>query len=301
MIGQRVVIRRLVRGETGPTGGPAMTDLLGVCESWSDGFAVVRPDSGTPVPIPIGDIVSGKPVPPRPSVRHRVTVVEAEAHTAALVAGVEATPLGAWSLRLEVTPTGRLRRRFNSCLAVGDPGMPIGDAAAQVTRFYREAGRTPYLSVERDGDLERALRDLGWVPDPTGDADLLLAAVAQVRRRLPRAEAAIDLAVHGPRAVATIGTGCDPVAEGHAGLDGDWLGLHGLIVDPAHRRRGLATEVIAELLDWGAEQGARTAWLHVETDNDAARALYEPLGFAVHHGMRYLTAPPQSDVDSMNP
>jgi ribosomal protein S18 acetylase RimI-like enzyme len=81
------------------------------------------------------------------------------------------------------------------------------------------------------------------------------------------------------------------VADGQATLDGDWLGLHGLEVDPAHRRRGLARAVLAELLEWGAEQGATTAWLHVETDNIAARALYESMGFTAHHRMRYLTLP----------
>ena len=33
-VGQRVVVRRLLPGQTGPSGGPAMTDLLGVMESW---------------------------------------------------------------------------------------------------------------------------------------------------------------------------------------------------------------------------------------------------------------------------
>ena len=74
-------------------------------------------------------------------------------------------------------------------------------------------------------------------------------------------------------------------------LTGDWLGLHGLAVDPAYRRRGLATAVVAALLERGAEQGASTAWLHVETDNASALALYEGLGFAVHHTCRYLLAP----------
>ena len=54
-------------GETGPSGGPAMTDLLGVCIAWGDGVCVVAPASGgVPVTIAIADIVSGKPVPPRP-------------------------------------------------------------------------------------------------------------------------------------------------------------------------------------------------------------------------------------------
>ena len=75
VVGQRVVVRRVLRGETGPSGGPAMTDVLGVCTAWGDGRCVVAPETGPPVEIAIADIVSGKPVPPRPSVRHRVSAL----------------------------------------------------------------------------------------------------------------------------------------------------------------------------------------------------------------------------------
>ena len=81
------------------------------------------------------------------------------------------------------------------------------------------------------------------------------------------------------------------LAAGRAALDGDWLGLHELVVDPAYRRRGLATAVVAALLERGAERGATTAWLHVETGNAPALALYEGLGLAVHHTCRYLVGP----------
>src|SRR6188472_1688067 len=68
VVGLRVVVRRVLPGETGPSGGPAMTDVLGVCTAWADGVCVVAPSSGgPPVTIRIADIVSGKPVPPRPS------------------------------------------------------------------------------------------------------------------------------------------------------------------------------------------------------------------------------------------
>jgi ribosomal protein S18 acetylase RimI-like enzyme len=80
------------------------------------------------------------------------------------------------------------------------------------------------------------------------------------------------------------------VASGEAALDGDWLGLHNLRVDEEHQRRGLGTQVLGALLEWGAEQGATTAWLHVEVDNDAAGALYERVGFRSHHTCRYLRA-----------
>ena len=48
---------------------------------------------------------------------------------------------------------------------------------------------------------------------------------------------------------------------------------------------------MAELLEWGAERGATTAYLQVLGDNTPALALYDGLGFAVHHRYRYLAAP----------
>ncbi|HET7690996.1 MAG TPA: hypothetical protein VFK41_11475 [Nocardioidaceae bacterium] len=65
-VGQRVVVRRLLRGETGPSGGAAMTDVLGVMESWEDGMTAVRTKDDELVVIAVADIVSGKPVPPPP-------------------------------------------------------------------------------------------------------------------------------------------------------------------------------------------------------------------------------------------
>lgn len=72
VVGRRVVVRRVLRGRTGPTGGPAMTDVLGTCESWGEGTCTVRREDGELIDIPIADIVSGKPVPPRPPRRRPV-------------------------------------------------------------------------------------------------------------------------------------------------------------------------------------------------------------------------------------
>ena len=70
--------------------------------------------------------------------------------------------------------------------------------------------------------------------------------------------------VGGGRVRVEVGDG---IAAGEAALDGDWLGLHGLVVADEHRRAGVGTTVLAALLEWGAERGATTAWLHVEVDN----------------------------------
>lgn len=287
------MVRRLLRGETGPSGGPAMTDLLGTCLFWDEQACVVQPEDGEPVTIALVDIVSGKPVPPRPSVRHRVSVREAEGRTGALWPDLERVPLGQWELRYDAAPVGRVRKRANSCLAVGDPGVPVADAAERVLAFYRARSRDPLVQVEAGSAVEDQLRGLGWHDLGHGEAELRLAAVSRVRRTLGRPEAAVDLSVSGTLATATVGTGCDPVGEAQARLDGDWLGIFGLTVDPAHRRRGIGSALLSELLGWGAEQGALTAWLHVETANPEGQAFWEALGFAAHHTCRYY-APPSS-------
>ena len=264
-----------------------MTDLLGVCVAWGEGRCVVQPEDGEPITIAIGDIVSGKPVPPRPSVRMRVSARDAELHTASLWATVETTPLGDWILRTDTRPVGRLRRRGNSCLAMGDPRLPFAEAAAAIREFYEERERPTYAQVEVGSPEEEAFLALGWTPtDPPGDAEFRLASLTQVRRRVRALPDAVDLAADGPRAVARI----DDRARGEAALDGDWIGVHGIEVDPGHRRQALATAVLAELLEWGAERGATTVWLHVETDNAPAQRWYDELGLAVHHTCRYLTA-----------
>ena len=122
-----------------------MTDLLGTCLAWADGRCVVQPEEGEAVEIAIADIVSGKPVPPRPSVRMRVSARDAELHTASLWPTIQTEPLGEWVLRTDTAPVGRLRRRGNSCLAMGEPGMPVVEAAAEIRRFYNERERPSYV------------------------------------------------------------------------------------------------------------------------------------------------------------
>lgn len=293
VVGRRIVVRRLVRGETGPTGGPAFTDLLGVCLSWDERSCVVQPETGPAVTIALADIVSGKPVPPRPSVRQRVSVRAAEGRTGVLWPDLERVALGEWELRREPAPVGRLRKRANSCLAVGDPGRPVTDALAEVVAFYATRSRDPLVQLEAGSGIEDEVRTAGWEPLDHGESELRLAGLSVVRRALGRRRQEAELAVTGPRAHATIGSGCDPLAEAQATLDGDWLGVYGLTVDPGHRRRGLGGDVLAALLEWGAEQGATTVWLHVETANPEGLAFWDALGLTAHHTCRYY-APPSS-------
>lgn len=291
VVGQRVVVRRVLPGETGPSGGPAMTDLLGICTAWGEGRCVIAPESGDPVEIRLSDIVSGKPVPPRPSVRHRVSTRAAEQHTVDLWPHLETEPLGEWVLRSDPAPVGRLRKRANSCLAIGDPGVGLAEAAYRVRAFYGARDRQVLAQVERGSEVEEGLTGLGWQPVPGGDADFLIGSLSRTLRAAGTVAGAghpdAAMTEEGDQVLAELGE----VASGRATLDGDWLGLHSLTVAEPHRRRGLGTAVVAALLEWGAEHGATTAWLHVEVDNAPALTLYERLGFRPHHTCRYLAAP----------
>ncbi len=214
VVGMRVVVRRVLPGETGPTGGPAMTDVLGVCEAWGDGVATLRRDDGTVVEIATRDIVSGKPVPPRPSARMRVTPREAEGHAAPLWPQVERVALGEWELRTDPAPVDRLRKRANSCLAMGEPDRPFDAAAEAIRSFYATRDREALVQVLVTSAEEEAFRAAGWRLVVPGEAELRLASLATTRRGLPRGDDA-ELTEDGPRVRAVVGH-----SRGDAALDG---------------------------------------------------------------------------------
>ncbi len=283
VVGQRIVVRRVLPGETGPSGGPALTDVLGVCLSWADGTCVVQREDGTSVAIATADIVSGKPVPPRPPARHRVSAQEAQRRALALWPGLETVPLGDWLLRHSPTSTAR---RSRSVLAMGPSGVE-GDYE-QVVAFYERHGARPIAAVLPDSDEDAFFRGRGWVLE-SHDADTLfqIAGVAAARRALPgyrQARPPVEYDEQGDLVTVRIGDR----ARGVAAYSDDWVGFRGIEVSPEHRRQGLGLAVMDALLEWGAERGATTAYLQVLGDNTPALALYEQLGFTTHHAYRYL-------------
>jgi ribosomal-protein-alanine N-acetyltransferase len=62
---------------------------------------------------------------------------------------------------------------------------------------------------------------------------------------------------------------------------GDELKINNLVVDPAHRRSGLADLLLPALLSEGLKRGCERVVLEVRPSNLPARKLYEKHGFAV--------------------
>jgi GNAT superfamily N-acetyltransferase len=230
--------------------------------------------------------------------------------------GVEAwaaqlEPFGEWTLRAAGGFTGRA----NSCLAVGDPGVPVAEAAAAVRAYAARHGIAPLAQVVTGSEEDAALQGVGWVETyvPTDVLASRLADLLGDRRRDPRAlvseeltsawratfdvyrrsdadPAVVTRLLDGrpPRAFASVEVDGEVVALARGHLAGGWLGVAAVWTRPEHRRRGLGTAVVLALADWAARRGARWCYLQVETANLAAHAAYEQLGFTLHHRYRYL-------------
>lgn len=315
-VGLRVVVRHRVPGETGPSGGPRMTDVLGVMEDWSGAATTVRREDGERVRIALADIVAGKPVPPKPSVRLRESAAEVSRRAVADWPPEEIEPLGEWLLRA----AGGWSRRANSALAVGDPGVPVAEAVERVSGFYTDRGLPPTVAAFAGTGLDEELVARGWQA-ASDDILVQVAGVAGCLRALDETDVPEDevdlggfddawweaspdrpLDEHGRRIL----TGGEEVVFARVVRDGALvargrgaltvrhdvrLGLAGLWTHSEHRRDGLGNAVLRALLEWAAEAGATSTYLQVAAVNEAALGAYEQLGFLTHHTYRYLRSP----------
>ncbi|MGW0786416.1 GNAT family N-acetyltransferase [Streptomyces sp. NPDC002913] len=312
-VGKRVSVRRAV--DASGTGAK-FTDTVGVLTSWDGGVLSITTKSGESVRIAESSLVAGKVVPPAPA-RRRGPAASFE-EIAPVVARawqpVESEPLGEWTLRA----AGGFTRRANSALPLGDPGLPPGEAFARVGQWYGERGLPGYIQAATGAEgtqelLCAELEEHGWRREvtaevriaalaPVGDLDADVSAVSMSRdvdtawlSRYQRFE------TPGPHVLKVLGSGPSvwfasvpgedpagaPAAIGRCVVDGRWAGFMAVEVGPEYRRRGLATTVMAALARRALDEGASAAWLQVETDNEGARALYERMGFTVHHSYHH--------------
>ncbi|MFD5905909.1 GNAT family N-acetyltransferase [Streptomyces microflavus] len=308
-VGKRVSVRRRPEGDGA---GAEFTDTVGVLTSWNDGVVSITRKSGESVHIVESSLVAGKVVPAAPARRRgpAASFRELAAVTARAWQPVESEPLGEWRLRA----AGGFTRRANSALPLGDPGLPLGEAFGRIERWYEERGLPAYIQTATgaEGTQETLCAELerhGWRREvtaevriaalaPVGDLD---ADVTAVRLTREPDEAWLSryqrFSTPGPHVLRVLGSGPAvwfatvageaggeaPAAIGRCVVDGRWAGFMAVEVAPEHRRRGLATSVMAALARRALDEGASAAWLQVEEDNEGARALYDGMGFAAHH------------------
>jgi len=95
----------------------------------------------------------------------------------------------------------------------------------------------------------------------------------------------------GRRFCALIEREGEPIACGLAILIDNLVGLFDLWTAEAHRRQGHASAIVAQLLEWSAEAGAREAFLQVHSQNESAQQLYERFAFTVAYPYWYRIEP----------
>ncbi len=218
-------------------------------------------------PIPIADIVSGKPVPPRPSVRDRVLAGDGPAPR------VRPLPRPG-DLRDRRLGAARLRHRDRAA-------RPLGAGLRTLRRRRRRrAGRGPLRAADRRGRYagRPSTSDCWpWAGCRRATRPTRSSRSPGSRRSPGRCAATARPTPCSTRRAGRLGPGADRRPGDRATPASPRLGRASAASRwprPA-RRRGLGLAVMAELLDWGAERGATTAYLQVLATTRPALALYE--------------------------
>lgn len=218
-----------------------------------------------------------------------------------------------WLLRLS---PGKARRARSVNAHFGST-LPLARKMAYCERVYAERGlptlfrMTPFLQPPNlAGELAaRGYRafdethvqvvDLATPPEDvdvrgvdiaTPDLDRFADAVAQLQDATPeQREAYAERMRATPQALRMQLATC----EGHVAgvgtvmLEDGLAGVFSMATAPAFRRRGVATAILARLLAWSWDHGARQAYLQVEATNVPALSVYRRFGFATGYSYHY--------------
>lgn len=326
LVGKRVTLRRALPGQTGPTGGPAMTDVVGRVLAFESGSVLVERRDGELVRVHVHELVSGRVIPE--GARRRRTrpagLVDPEELAAICTRGwppVESEPLGDWLLRAASGFTARA----NSVAVHGDPKTTDADALARITAFYRARSLPPRAQVIVGSPWEPVFAASGWTSNPDGPdgAVVQVADLGEALRAAGPADPDVQVRDHadddwvglyrradgvdpatarrvleGPPRAGFVRLGDPPVAIARVAVTGEWAGIGCVEVAPAYRRQGMARRVVDAALRWAGERDADKAYLQVARapaasgtkDGETALALYAPYGFTDHHEYRYLVS-----------
>lgn len=207
--------------------------------------------------------------------------------------------------------------------AVAEGCRPIGDKLAECSALYRALGLPVIVRITpftRPPDLEDHLRaagfayhddtrvmvlphldaaDLGSAPVPPGlrwaeaapsDYAEAVGAIRGSTAAARRAHAERLAASPVPYRGFTLTRGGALVACGQYAQEGELAGLYDIATAPEEQRRGHGEWLCKQMLAIAkAQTGARAAYLQVGADNDAARRIYERLGFRDGYSYHYRT------------
>lgn len=242
-------------------------------------------------------------------------------------AALNATAVGAqvlydgWLVRFAHSEAKRVR----SVNVLGLSTRPLDERLAYCSSLYARHGLPMVLrmtSIGPDFSLDAELESRGYTftgetrvmsmslaPRPSARGDLLFSNVdtgrfaqavgvmrGSTRGHTGEHQARLQGLAVDKQPVLAFDAAGQCVAAGLAVRDDDLLGLFDIVTDPGHRRKGYADALVDYLLTEGAAGGATTAYLQVEPDNTAARALYGRYGFKDCYAYWYRLPAEQTDA-----
>ena len=306
LIGQRLTLRL-----HDPEGG--YRDLVGVLES----ATTIRKRSGEIVEFdpqqiaivhPIKEIVSkagsGAPLSLR--------IAELETLSTLTWPPREIKEMGQWRIRISDGVTYRANSVFVAGPPpFGEPGFDIDDAIDQVEKIYA-ASQLPavfHLITPKYQEFADYLLNKGWkekvgaafmvcdITDSPDIADTLMEKnLTLLNEDAPTPE---FLALHNDQILETIMNAyparylsiCSDgitIATARMAISESWAIVTRLIVSESHRRQGLAELLMQACLGYSQAEGVQKMCLQVDRSNIGAEALYEKMGFRVHHTYSFI-------------
>jgi GNAT superfamily N-acetyltransferase len=288
-VGTRVMIRyRLPAGSS-----PPLTDVIGHLVQTAPTLQV-RTKRGDVVCVSVGEVVVIKALADAPV---RTSSIRSLEHAAALAwPGVEQQWVDGWFCRFGHGST----RRANSAVPLGvSPGTDMSAiaewyAARSVAPLVSAPDRLFRVPPHMPTDGENLVMACDIEPRDPHDEVVLASRPDDEWLRIYDRDVPVEVlsaVVDGEVVFATVaGAAVARAAVTNAPDDTCWVGLSALNVATDQRRRGHARSLCTALLSWGADHGAQRAYTQVLDDNSSATALFESMGFTLHHRSRYLRA-----------
>jgi ribosomal protein S18 acetylase RimI-like enzyme len=216
-------------------------------------------------------------------------------------------------------------KRARSINAVAAGRLPLDHKLRLAADVYRDAGLPMVVRITRytlPGDLDRQLAERGYTllddtrvmtcstlpesaavpPPPPGvhwaelDAATIAETVGELCGTPPGQRAAqAERLAHAPVCHQAWALRRDAdqavLACGQLAREADLVGLYDIHTHPGARRQGCGRLLCQHLLGLARSEGARTAYLQVESDNPVASRLYASLGFTEAYAYHYRLAP----------
>jgi len=306
LIGQRLTLRL-----HDPDGG--YRDLVGVLES----ATTIRKRSGEivefdPRQIAIVHLITDVPQRAGMGAPLSLRIAELEALSTRTWPPREIKEIGKWQIRISDGLTYRANSVFVSGTPpFGEPGLELDAAIEQVEKIYADAQLpavfhlvhpmyqefTDYLlsrgwkekvgaaflvcDIDSTRDITQTLkqRDLTLLNEDAPTPEFLALHSDEILESIMNSYPARYLSLRSKG--ATIATTRIAVSE-------SWALTTRLIVADSHRRQGLAELLMQAATTISHADGANKMCLQVDRSNSAALALYEKMGFRIHHTYSFI-------------